>query len=112
MIGTGDGGTDAGAGADLVAKDFEWPLHLLQDAARHHLKIVRRDNVLDQYSKLVSAESRSGVLRAQASAQAAGSGDEQSIAGGVAKTVIDFLEFVEVDIEDPAALGRDRAGGG
>ncbi len=63
---------------------------------------------VDEDAELVAAEAGDDVAGAQVGAQARCHGTQQSIAGVVAEAVVDQLEVVEVEEEDPDR----RAGGG
>ena len=72
----------------------------------NHFKIVGRHNIFNQHGKLVAAQSRGRVLRAQRGTQTPGNRHQQYIARGVAQAVVDGLEFVEIEIEHAATIVR------
>ena len=67
---------------------------------------------VDQDAELVAAEAGDDVAGPQVGAQARRDGSQQGVAGVVAEAVVDQLEVVEVEEEDPdrgAGDGRPRA---
>ena len=64
---------------------------------------------VDQDAELVAAEAGDDVAGAQVGAQARGDRAQQLVAGVVAEAVVDQLEVVEVEEEDPdRRAGDDR----
>ena len=59
--------------------------------------LVGAREVLEQNGELIAAESRGGVLGAQAGRQSLGGRAEQLVSDRMAEAVVDRLEVVEID---------------
>ena len=99
------------AGHDLaVAEDERLGQHL-EDPPRGLVGFDRL-GLLDDDRELVAAQARDGVAGAGRRAQPFRDGDEQPVALGVAETVVDGLEVVEVEVQHggrpPAADGSGQ----
>jgi hypothetical protein len=103
------GDADAGAGEDLVAADQERLRQFAFDALGHGDGVIGFLDVFEQNGELVAAEPGDGgvagvpgdgIPGAQTAFQPMGDGDQQLIAGGVAETVVDHLETIEIQEED------------
>ncbi len=73
---------------------------------RHRLGVV--GEAVDQDPELVAAEAGDDVAGAQVRAQPRRDGAQQGVAGVVAEAVVDQLEVVEVEEEDPDRRAGDR----
>ena len=101
-----EGDTDAGGDDDVEPADRD---RVGQRAADPIGEVDRRalaGQVLGDDDELVAAEPGDGVSVADRAAQPVGDLGEHLVAGGVPEAVVDGLELVEVDEQQP-----DRAGG-
>lgn len=92
---------DAGADAGLMAVEIEGPANGVDDPQRERDRafMLGRPSLLDD-CKLVAAEARQHVGLANGGLQTPAHLDQQLIAGGMAKRVIDGLELVEIEHHD------------
>ena len=82
----------------------------VDDPCRDLLDLGGVRGALDEDRELVAAEPRRDVVGAQGGGEASGDGDQQLVARSVPHRVVDELEVVEVDQEDPhdpAVVGRE-----
>ena len=96
--------TGAGAGQRLLALHGQRGAERGQHPMHEPRCFTRVGDVLDQDRELVPAEPGhcgASAQGAQGALQPAGHGDEQFVAGGVAAGVVDVLEVVDVDHDDP-----------
>ena len=96
VAGRAQSDADARGGVNLISVEAErlrqLMLHALGDANRN-IGIIE---TVEQDGELITAEPSRCVHWAQAALDAARDGDEQLIASGVAETVVDIFEAVEV----------------
>ena len=80
------------------------------EATRSAIAMASRvvGEAVDQDPELVAAEAGDDVAGAQVGAQPRGDGAQQGVAGVVAEAVVDELEVVEVEEEDPDRRAGDR----
>jgi len=103
MVGGGD--ADRGADVDLAALELEGVAQRLQDPVGDGGAVALRRLVRDEDGKLVPTQSRDGVDRPHARAQALGDLDQEHVAGRMAERVVDLLEAVQVEEEDGQLRG-------
>jgi len=96
---------DAGAGLDeqLATLELERLLQADQEPVRNVHRVRDVVDVLQQNGELVAAKTRRGVRWAHTSDDALGQGNQELVTDGVAETVVDRLEIIEVDVQDPNA---------
>ena len=99
--GPGDGDADAGGDEVLAPVDREGLGEGGGDALGDRHRLVLVGEAVDQDPELVAAEAGDGVARAQVGAQPRRHRPQQLVAGVVAEAVVDQLEAVEVEEEDP-----------
>src|SRR5208283_1885313 len=87
-----------------MPEDIEGALQFAQNAPCNNLEIVCGENILDQDGKFIAAQARCRVLGAQRSKESSGGRHEKSVARGVAEAIVDFLEFVQIQIENAATV--------
>ena len=110
-----EGDADAGAGGDLGAGDLErLAQHLEQPVGQGHCVAIAV-NIFGQDREFVAAQPRHDVVRAHMLANALRNRDQELVAHGVAKAVVDELEAVEVEkhqAEVPLRAGLEQLDGG
>jgi hypothetical protein len=105
FAGAGEAGdTDTGTGNDRAAVDDDRFLERGLDAASGEVGSAGVADTAEQAGEFVAAETGDQVAGANSGAKAVGDGDEELVAGGVAKTVVDGFETVEVEEEEGGAL--------
>jgi hypothetical protein len=97
---------DARPDVDLAALDLEQRAHGGREPVGHAHRGLHVRGVAEEHSELVAAEPSGHVGRPQHRMQPVTHGDEERVAGGMTKAVVDELEVVEVDEQDD----RDVAG--
>ena len=85
---------------DLAPAQCEGHAQLLLYALGDLYGLKLFDDVLDEYCELVAAEARDRVAGSEVLLESVGDADEELVADGVAQRVVDYLEAVEVEIED------------
>ena len=95
------GDPDARPQLDGPGRELERVAQRLADAVRHlHGHLGSRD-APQEHEELVASQAPDIVVAATRDLQALRDQDEQLVAGGVAQGVVDRLEVVEIDIDDP-----------
>jgi hypothetical protein len=94
----------AGRDAQLAAGDAVGPAQRVDQLARDGGEVLGVVDAGQQQDELVAAEPRDGVALAHALAEPRGDATQQGVADGVAKAVVDLLEAVEVDEDEPDAV--------
>ncbi len=104
---SGDRDPEAGADEVLGALDRVGVRECARDAIGDRDRLVLVGEPIDQDAELVTAEAGDDVPGAQVRAQTRRDGTEQLVAGMVAEAVVDQLEVVEVEEDDPDRRTRD-----
>ena len=109
----GDRDAEAAAQRELLVGGGQRRADGLHDALGGVGRLLDALDVLQQDGELIAAEARGGVAGADRQRQALGHLAKHVVARGVAERVVDDLEVVEVDEDDPdaarlAAAARDR----
>ena len=99
--GPGDGDPDAGGDEVLGAADRVGLGEGGGDPVGDRHRLVLVGEAVDQDAELVAAEAGDDVAGAQVGAEARRDRAQQLVAGVVAEAVVDQLEVVEVEEEDP-----------
>ena len=100
VAGAAERDADARGGDEIPAVDPERAPELLLDAFGRRQRLVLRGDP-EQHHELVAAQARDGVFLAHAGQQARGRFPQQLVAGLVPEAVIDELEVVEVEVQEP-----------
>ena len=106
--GPGDGDPEAGGDEVLDAVDHVGLGEGRRDAVGDRHRLVLVGEAVDQDPELVAAEAGDDVAGAQVRAQPRGDRAQQLVAGVVAEAVVDQLEVVEVEEDDPDRGAGDR----
>ncbi len=91
------GDADAGPYRDVLGGDADRRLERVGDPSRHLLGGARHPARLQQDGELVTSEAGDGVARAGRGPEPLGDPDEELVTGGMAETVVDHLELVEIE---------------
>ena len=100
----GKGDADARQRDDISAREPDRDRDCRPEPFGHVGRLASSGQVLREHDELIAAEPGHGVRRANRPAQPATDLDEQLVAVLVAERVVDELEAVEVEVEDPDGL--------
>ena len=104
MLAAAERDPKAGPGLDSLATEVEGAAELGLDAPGDDAHIFDGADLVQQKGKLVAREAGGCVLRPDGGREPAGDFDQQGIAGGVPAGIVDFLELVDIEEDDAAAL--------
>src|SRR6185369_10753969 len=79
--------------------DPEVRLDRNDEFARDRLGYFGRVGIVDDHDKLVTTQARGKIRLTQIALQASREFDQDRVSGGVAQRVVDFLEVIDVEIE-------------
>ena len=103
---------DGGGGKDLLAPDGHGTAESGAEAVGHADEIVRLAEVVHEDGELIAAEVGERVLGPDAGREPSGHGGEEVVSREMAEAVVDALEAVEVEDEDPEQSGPSGGGRG
>ena len=99
--------TDAGTDPRRLAIDCKGGCHRSDNRSRHTLHTTLR-GIGQQHGKLIAAQPRQSRMAADSRLHALCRLAQQPVAGGMAKGVVDGLEMVEIDEQQPASAPGTR----